>query len=201
MALEILQEILSEYGISITLILALMVLLGQSIKTTSGVSASINENTTALHELKKVVGQPFLRIEEAIVVFDSMEQEYIQKRLEYIGQILEKNDIVNRRSIIEKNIETTFKQFTRKECDYLSKFHTVAGDMGRIVEANLDWDKVLKLCFDIIFNEEYSNRVTKGGHCRENDVIRMKIQDLHVLFNRFTDVIIEDIKKRGGGNE
>lgn len=210
MDLSTLLGIIRELGLPVTMIMALLVILYNSVKTVQGVEKAIDKNTNALLKLQSAVGNTYLDLDKAVIVFESILNEHINKKLAVIGELLENNHLVKREMEIKKRIKTEFQSITEKEANKLSKFRTSAGDMGAILCETLDWDKFLGEVYEIIFNDNYDNIIpyvenvnldTRILKQRKNDIIKLKIKDLKSLMINYVTEIIREIKRRGDTNE
>lgn len=210
MDLSTLLGIIRELGLPVTMIMALLVILYNSVKTVQGVEKAIDKNTDALLKLQSAVGNTYLDLDKAVIVFESILNEHINKKLAVIGELLENNHLVKREMEIKKRIKTEFQSITEKEANKLSKFRTSAGDMGAILCETLDWDKFLGEVYEIIFNDNYDNIIpyvenvnldTRILKQRKNDIIKLKIKDLKSLMINYVTEIIREIKRRGDTNE
>ena len=210
MDLSTLLGTIKELGLPVTMIMALLVILYNSVRTTQGVGKAIDKNTDALLKLQNAVGHPYLDLDKAIIVFESILHEHINKKLAVVGELLETNHLIEREVEIKKRIKTEFQSITDKEANKLSKFRTSAGDMGAILCEALDWDTFLSEVYDVVFNDNYDNVVPyiEGGNLdtrllkqRKNDIIKLKIRDLKSLMTNYVTEITREIKRRGGTNE
>ena len=95
--------------------------------------------------------------------------EHINKKLEYLQEILEANDIITRREQIEKNLRNKIEEITTNEAEKLSQFVTEFGDMGKILLC-VNFDKLMNEISKIFFNE---------------DTIENKLKDIKALMNHY----------------
>jgi hypothetical protein len=198
MSLEEGLQAVETLGLPTVITVALLVIMFQLFKVFQSISKSIDRNTDALASLQHVVGHPYLDLDKAVIVYEAIIQEHCRAKLHFVKGILERNDLKNRKEQIQENVESEFRKITGKETAKLSKFRTAAGDMGEILVDLLDWDLFLKEVFDIMFNESY-NAISETK--KKEDVINLKIADLHSLFDKYVNTIELEIKRRGGNNQ
>lgn len=157
----------------------------QSKSNNAAFSKQIENLTSAITILTDKVSSPYLETRQSIVLFRAIMAEHVNKKLNYLGDVLTKNDIHNRRNQIEKNISRNFKRITAEETEKLSGYKCVCGDMGRVVNNVIKWPKLLDNVYDIFFTEDKNHQ---------------KIIDIKTLLNAEVDNIARILEDNGVRN-
>lgn len=174
-----LTELVKEAGItgaiSLLTLIALILVIAMFGKRMQGL-------TTAITMLTDKVSTPYESPEEALIIFRSIMRDHVWQKLEYLGNVLDNNHIFEREHQIRKNIEREFKRITKMESEKLSKFKTKCGDMGKILQEEIDWKEFLNPVFAIFF---------------DGDPVPKKIGDIHGIMNEWVDRIATIIEDNG----
>ena len=142
--------------------------------------------TDAIVILTDKVSVPYLDVQQSMFVFRSVSSECIQRSLAYLGDVLEKNSIQERRAQIEQNIEREIKNIMIDEAGKLSTINSVCGDMGQTLLSSIDWETIKVALFGIFFS---------------NDPIKSKIQDIKILLKDQSDKVLSVIQTNGVHNK
>ncbi|MDC7234979.1 MAG: hypothetical protein PQJ58_17225 [Spirochaetales bacterium] len=141
--------------------------------------------TDAITLLTEKVSSPHIDTAQSLIIFRAVMKDHIQKKLQYLGEVLERNSIHSRRVQIEKNIGREFRRITMEEADKLGSFNSVCGDMGKILLAGVNWELFLPAVFEIFFNSDSEHQ---------------KIMDIKTLMNSIVDKIAIVIEENGVHN-
>lgn len=109
--------------------------------------------TDAILVLTEKVSAPYLNADEAIELFHIVMENHVAEKMKLVRDILERNDIYNRRAQIEENLTYRFQQITNRECAIMSKYKTACGDMGVFVSKAIKWKALMDKVFTIVFSE------------------------------------------------
>lgn len=148
-------------------------------------SKRIKELTDAITILTEKVSSPYLDTKLSLILFRSIMNNHITKKLAYLGDILARNSLDDRENQIKKNIENEFRRITTGEAEKLSSYKSVCGDMGKILEDFIDWKIFLAPIYDILYT---------------TDTDHQKIMDIRALMNREVDKIAKIIENNGMRN-
>ena len=162
-------------AMALLLVFAIIILIGMFAKQMKNLA-------NAITVLTEKVSSPYLDHKQSLVVYRAIMTEQIQRKVNLLRDILVKNSIHERREQIESNIEIEFKHITSVECEKLSNFKTVCGDMGKCVKDELDWEKLLQSIYKAFFSR---------------DDIDRKLTDVKLLLNEETERIAEIIEEHG----
>jgi len=138
--------------------------------------------TKAIIILTDKVSSPYLNSILSVRLFRNVMSNHISKKLSYLGNILDINNILEREEQIKKNIGREFKNITTEEAHILSEYKSVCGDMGKILEDNIDWEKFLTSVYLIFFSQ---------------DKDRQKMIDIKTLMNEKVNEIAKIIEDNG----
>lgn len=141
--------------------------------------------TDAISLLTEKVSSPHIDTPQSLIIYRAVMKDHIQKKLNFLGEVLERNSIHSRRPQIEINIGREFRRITMEEADKLGSFNSVCGDMGKILLTGINWDLFLPAVFEIFFN---------------NDSEHQKIMDIKMLMNSIVDKIATVIEENGVHN-
>ncbi len=147
-------------------------------------SKSLDEIKDLLRIISVNVGKTFLSSEQTIDVFRWCLHEHIQKKLEFAGALLVKNDIKNRREQIKAQLQSEFYRITQEEATRLSSFNTPAWDLGKML---------MSINFEHFMEEIYTVFFSEGE-------IRAKILDMKAIMNSYVNELIKEIKDRISAN-
>jgi len=145
----------------------------------------------AISNLSDKVQNPPMGVEDSLEYFYLIMHEHITKKLTYLGDILRKNSIAARKTQIQKNIENEFRAITTKGATKLSRKRSVCGDMGKILQENLDWQVFLGDVYNAFF-------VSRDKNCDDCD--HFKIQDIKTIMYGKVDIIAKIIEENGVHN-
>jgi len=140
----------------------------------------VNNNTHALERMSHSIGKTLLSGEQAIVFFNLVLNEHINKKLAFVRGVLTENHIDSRPQQIKDNLRSKFIEITSKEAGILKGFNSVAGDMGKIL-LSFDIDLVLEATYKIVFS---------------SDSIDNKINDLRMYMNNCVSDLIRTIEEK-----
>lgn len=184
--LDSINELVSVAGVmgtvTILLVITMIFMIKSFSKQMKAQADATSDLANAVSTLTAKVSSPYIDMERSLIIFRSVMKEHVQKKLEYLSDVLEKNSINERRSQIEKNIEQKFKDITGGEAFKLSQFKSVAGDMGRILIDGINWDIFLKDVYDIFFSSDTSHN---------------KIMDIKEMMNGYCNEISKTIEYNG----
>jgi len=173
-----------------TLLIAVITIGGkQSRQNNRALTQQMESLTLAISNLSDKVLAPPMNLEDSLEHFHLVMGNHVMRELRYLGGILRKNSIHSRTIQIKKNIAKEFKAITISECFKLSKKKTVCGDMGKIVQENINWEKFLGEVYKIFFVKTST---------KEEE--HLKIQDIEITINSEVDKIAKIIKENGVHN-
>lgn len=129
--------------------------------------AMMDQNKIQFETLLSNNKNVYLPTDLSIDLYRNMATVHVQKKLRFIKKILEKNDIVNRENEIKRNIECEFRRITNEGTEQISRYKSVIGDMGSIINDNVDWPELLEETYSIIFNNK-SNKAQKLNDLNRN---------------------------------
>lgn len=154
----------------------------QSKANNESFAKQIEDLASAIISLTDKVSSPYLETRQSVVLFRAIMAEHVNKKLNYLGDVLTKNDIQNRRPQIEQNLSREFKRITAEETEKLSGYKSVCGDMGRVVNNVIKWPKLLENVCDIFFTTDKNHQ---------------KIIDIKTLLNAEVDNIARILEDNG----
>ena len=161
----------------------------QSRQNNHALTQQMESLTVAISNLSDKVLDPPMNLEDSLEYFHLVMGSHVMRKLRCLGGILRKNSIYSRTTQIKKNIAKEFKAITISECFRLSKKKTVCGDMGKIVQENIDWEKFLDEIYRIFF--------VKTATIEEE---HLKMQDIEIAINSEVDKIAKIIEENGVHN-
>lgn len=164
------------------MILIVIMFLRQERQSNIKIVAALNEMSKAIELVIDKVSVPYLQTEQSIMLFRAIMRDHIWQKLTYLGEILERNSIADRKSQIKINIKKEFKRITVQESEKLSLYKSVCGDMGKILQNSIEWKEFLAPVFTIFFSQ---------------DTDTQKIKDIHVLMTCEVDKIVKIIEGNG----
>ena len=130
--------------------------------------------------------QGYLSTDLSIDLYRNMAEVHVMKKLRFIGNLLKNNDLQKREEQIKKNIESEFRKITDQGIEQISRYRSVIGDMGKIVEHNIDWEECFAETFEIIFGDFTESQ---------------KIYDLKKRMNEWINKIEKKLREYGDCNE
>ena len=148
--------------------------------------------TIAISNLSDKVLDPPMNLADSLEYFYLVMNEHVGKKLSYLGEILRKNSINNRKSKIQKNIENEFRSITTKEANKLSRKKSVCGDMGKVLQESIDWKPFLNEVYSAFFVERKENS--------NKDFDYFKIQDVKSIMYGTVDKIAKKLEDDGVRN-
>lgn len=181
--LEPLNTLVETAGFMGAVILLLIILV---ITTISMFTKRISSLTDAITTLTDKVSRPYLDVAQSLFVYRAVSSECISRMLAYIGEVLDRNSIHERRFQIEQNIKRELAMIQSDEGSKLSSINSVCGDMGQILLTEMKWDEVLPQIYETFFS---------------NDPIKNKIQDIKILLKGCSDNIAGIIQLNGIHNK
>jgi hypothetical protein len=101
-------------------------MLKQQMKQNNFFLDKMNDIANSVKQLSLNVGKTVLEKEQTIILFNCILQEHIYKKITYAKQILDNNNLKERRSQIEKNLYNEYIKITQSEAVKLSTFNTPA---------------------------------------------------------------------------
>lgn len=132
--------------------------------------------TASIKTMANNVGKTLLTTQQTAVVFKSVFNEHIIKKLNWTRSVLENNDIRTRKVEIKRNIKSTYQEEVRIAIENLSEFNTPAGDIGLILNNAINWKDYMRDVYEIFFS---------------NSTIALKYRDLnHLMRGLSTDILI-----------
>jgi hypothetical protein len=159
-------------------------------RNNEAMTRQIGNLADAINNLSERVLDPPMNLEDSVDYFYLVMHEHVGKKLNYLGDILRKNSINSRKEQIQKGIENRFKSITTREAAKLSRKRSVCGDMGKILQDNIDWDLFLNEVYDSFFAD-------KGD---VGDADHLKIQDIKTIMYGKVDQIVQIIEDNGAHN-
>jgi len=141
-------------------------------------------STTIVFLTEKITGK--LPVDQSIIFFRAVMTEHIWEKLEFLKCILKRNNIEERREQIEINIARKFKSITTNEAEKLNKCKSVCGNMGDILQDEINWNKFLNAVYSIFFSVDESHK---------------KIEDIRMLMDGYVDAIARVVEERGIHND
>jgi len=187
--LEFAESMLNAYGIAWTLVLALLCILVYALSITSRIQKNFTVNfqqlTRSIDALASKVSAPFLCAELSIILYKELSTVSLERKLKFVGVILEKNQIQIRQQQIRKNITAEFTRITSDTAGKLAYFASTAGDLGQLLIENLDLDQLINETCQIVFSDGSDHQ---------------KIMDLRVTIAESYNKIIAIIERRGNAN-
>lgn len=164
------------------MILIVIMFLQQERQSNIKIVVALNEMSKAIELVIDKVSVPYLQTEQSVVLFRSVMRDHIWQKLTYLGEILERNSITERKPQIKINIEREFRRITVQEAEKLSRYKSVCGDMGKILQNSINWPSFLTPVFTIFFS---------------HDTDAQRIKDIHVLMTCEVDKIVKIIEENG----
>lgn len=167
----------------------------QSKKNEKALTIQLDALTAAITMLSCQIQSPPLNVDDSIDYFYLVMKSQLLERLRFLGGILKKNCIIERKAQIKKNIDSEFRKLTIEDCDKLSKKVTCAGDLGLIVREH-SWDDFINEIYSIFF------RVAPKGATleRKQDLDHLKIKDIELHISSTVDIMAKTIRERGVHN-
>lgn len=139
---------------------------------------------SGIEKLSCNVGKTVLSKEQSLNFFKIIMQNHIFQKLKFVEGILDRNDIKYRETQLKSNLYVRFREITQEEITILSSFNTPAGNLGEILEKNIDWVLFMDQCFEIIFTDQ-------GKEAKLND-LRSLMNGYVVKFLEIIEVKIEN---------
>jgi hypothetical protein len=164
------------------MILIVIMFLRQERESNIKIVAALKEMSKAIELVIDKVSVPYLQTGQSIMLFRSVMRDHIWQKLTYLGEILERNSLADRKPQIKRNIEREFRRITVQESEKLSLYKSVCGDMGKILQDSIDWKEFLVPVFAIFFSQ---------------DTDAQRIKDIHVLMTCEVDKIVKIIEGNG----
>lgn len=110
-----------------------------------------DEIKSLLKVIANNVWKELLSEENSIMIFKLVLHEHIDRKIDYIKDILTVNNIDKRKDSIIANIKTEFTRITQEECEKLSRFNCPAWDMWDILLTSVDFEELYTKIFSIFF--------------------------------------------------
>jgi len=173
--------ILSLVLLIIIFIVVAAVISRQSSNNNKNLALELQQLTTTIAFLAEKVTSK-LPVDQSIIFFRAIMTEHIWEKLEFLKSILDRNNIIERREQIEINIERRFKSITTNEAEKLSKCKSVCGNMGEILQDEINWIKLLNVVYSIFFSD---------------DEMHKKLDDIHMLMDGYVDDIAKTVEEKG----
>lgn len=129
----------------------------------------------------------YLSTDLSIDLYRDKAEAHTRRKLLYVKKVLEKNDLKNRECEIKRNIESEFRKITNEGTEKLSRYRSVIGDMGAIINDHIDWQELFEETFEIVFNI----KSTKA----------QKLNDLNKNMDKYVNKIEQVLRRYGDGNE
>ena len=148
--IEVSVETISQLGFPIVMSLLMWRFISRSSSKTDIV---LEKLIGSIDKLSYNVGKTLLDSSQTLIVFKSVMHEHIERKLSYVHSVLENNNIKNRRKQIEKNLHNKFMDITRSEAAKLATFNTPAGDLGRILLDEVNYNKFMSEVYEIFFSQ------------------------------------------------
>jgi len=168
--------------VTILLVMAMIFLITSFSKQMKAQSDATKTLATAIGILTDKVSSPYMDVERSLDIFRAIMRDHIWHKLDLIGEILEKNNIHQREDQIKQTIKLEFKSITKRESERLSKYKSVCGDMGKVLQEEVDWNKLLKPIY---------------GHVFSDIPDKQKINYIHAELNGAVDTIATIIENNG----
>ena len=177
----------------LTVLLITVISIGarQSRQNNKAFNKQMESLTIAINHLSDKVLDPPMNLEDSLDYFYLVLKDHVIQKLRYLGDILRANSIHIRERQIKKNIENEFRSITTKEANKLSRKKSVCGDMGKVLQENLDWDLFLKEVYDLFFAPRDEN-VNNPDH--------LKIKDIEKVMHGKIDLLSKIIEDNGVHN-
>ena len=157
-----LGELFTKIGVKDSIVFVMLfVFLLQQVRFLPSVQKEIRELAKAVERLSRNVGRTVHTSEQTVLQVKILSENYVNKMLCYCKEIIEENDILNRKEIIKKNLDTKFVYFTQEFVSFLSIYNSPVGDVGVMFEDFLDWDVFIAKVFDVMFTT--TDKETKMG--------------------------------------
>jgi hypothetical protein len=134
-----------------------------------------------LKDISKHIGKSLLSQEETLSVFKDVEKISIHEIIEYCAEVLENNNLIDRREQISKNLKTKLQEIFQKQASKLSMFNTPAGDLGIIYSHNFNAVETLKHLIPIFFS---------------NVAKRTKLNDIKQLLSHYSIEALKEIEDK-----
>lgn len=163
----------------------------QSRQNNKAFTKQMESLTIAINHLSDKVLDPPMNLEDSMDYFYLVMKDHVMQKLRYLGDILRANSIHVREKQITKNIENEFRSITTKEANKLSRKKSVCGDMGKVLQENLDWDLFLQEVYDLFFAPRDEN-VNNPDH--------LKIKDIEKVMHGKIDLLAKIIEDNGVHN-
>ncbi len=173
-------------GAIILLLIGLLFLIAiLSLRQNKGFAGALKILSDSVSQLAIRIEGPPLDLEKSLYIFRETMKDHIYLKAQYIGKILNDNDIDRRKNQIKKNIEVEFKKITNQEIEDLGKFKSICGNIGKIIQDNIKWPLILDGVYSIIFSDSTEPQ---------------KIMDLKSLLQGFVDNMSDIIEDQGRAN-
>lgn len=138
--------------------------------------------------LKSIKSQNvYLNTDLSIDLYRKFAEIHTYRKVEFLLNILENNDLEKRKEEIKSNIKNEFIRITNEEAEDMSRFKSVVGDMGHVVLTNIDWEEYFDDTFRIIFNKK--------------STAKQKIFDFKKVMAKYIIKIEKIIRQLGEKNE
>ena len=183
--IEVFLKFLETYGPQWAMSFLLAFILFYNIKLGSKTSkqfiSSIEQLAESVHFGFKKIESPYMGNEESLTLFREFADNLVFKLLKEVEDVLERNNLSDRKVQIKKNLAAQFKNIVLEKSEIISKYHSKAGDMGHILEDGIDWDKMMNEVFTALFTKHTDLE---------------KIRDIKSILAERLNLIIKEIEKR-----
>lgn len=155
MSFQDLIQVVSQLGFPVAISTYLVFYLSKRDEKKDNFFMSEMKNiTNSIQKISQNIGNTVLNKAQTTMIFDMTMNAYIDRKIDFLKVILEKNKIKERVDRIKENIKSEFIKITKEEAEKLSSFNTHAGDLGLILLASINWEQYLCDIYSIFFSEE-----------------------------------------------
>lgn len=173
--IDSLGELVSVAGVmgtvTILLVMAMIILIKSFSKEMKAQSDATKTLANAIGILTDKVSSPYMDVDRSLDVYRAIMRDHTWHKLDFIGEILDKNNIHQRECQIKQTVKLEFKSITKRESERLSKYKSVCGDMGKVLQEEVNWDKLLKPIYSHIFSDIPDKQKIKYIHAELNGAV------------------------------
>lgn len=142
-----------------------------------------------ISKISLAVAQTRLSDVQSIEIIREKMWFYSEKKIEFIRDILKRQDITKNKERIKRDIKVELMEVSAKYIESLNNFISPQGNLGDILSSKFPMDEFLDRVYDIVFKE--------GNTDAE---IIDKIEDIRSTMKHYQNMVIQDIRKQFNTN-
>jgi len=144
--------------------------------------------------IKEKLSKTTLTKDQALTIIRERMWYYSAKKLEFLEDVLIRNNFKGRKTEIKKKIKYGLLNISSQYERSLNEFLMPCGQLGDLVKKNFNFEEFFKELIDIVFKDysEYSdNKMSQ---------IKLKLNDIKTLMSEYQNDLIETLEKKRSEN-